>query len=137
MLRVYSGASTIVISLIYLVAQLVGAGGFVAILFGLPFVAAVLLAAVAVLAVLCLAKGGGLDAIYARAAAAHEFGSRLFALHGQKMDLFSTVSLVAGLTLGTLRDVFPEFMVILPGFSPAAGSQQHRRVHLSRHIDRL
>ena len=123
-LRVYSGASTIVISLIYLVAQLVGAGGLIAILFGLPFVAAVvivgalmavyvtfggmiattwvqvikaaiLLAAIAVLAVLCLAKGGGLEAIYARAEAAHELGAKLFALHGQKMDLFSTVSLVA------------------------------------------
>jgi len=130
-LRVYSGASTIVISLIYLVAQLVGAGGLIAILFGLPFVAAVvivgalmavyvtfggmiaatwvqvikaaiLLAAIAVLAVLCLAKGGGLEAIYARAEAAHELGAKLFALHGQKMDLFSTVSLVAGLSLGTM-----------------------------------
>ena len=130
-LRIYSGASTIVISLFYLVAQLVGAGGLIAILFGLPFVAAVvivgalmavyvtfggmlaatwvqvikaaiLLAAIAVLAALCLVQGGGLEGIYARAAGAHESGVQLFALHGQKLDLFSTVSLVAGLALGTM-----------------------------------
>jgi cation/acetate symporter len=130
-LRVYSGVSTITISLIYLVAQLVGAGGLISILFGLPFLAAVvivgalmavyvifggmvaatwvqvikasvLLAAIAVLAALCLVKGGGLSGIYERAAAAHALGPRLFALGGQKMGLFSTVSLVAGLALGTM-----------------------------------
>ncbi len=130
-LRIYSGVSTITISLFYLVAQLVGAGGLISILFGLPFLAAViivgalmaiyvtfggmiaatwvqvikaavLLAAIGLLAVLCLVKAGGLAPIYERAAAAHELGAGLFSLGGLKMDLFSTVSLVAGLALGTM-----------------------------------
>jgi cation/acetate symporter len=130
-LRIYSGFSTITISLIYLVGQLVGAGGLISILFGLPFLAAViivgvlmaiyvtlggmiaatwvqvikaavLLAAIAALAVLCLVRAGGLSEIYTRAAAVHELGPRLFSLGGLKMSLFSTVSLVAGLAFGTM-----------------------------------
>lgn len=130
-LRVYSGVSTIAISLLYLVAQLVGAGALISILFGLSFVTAavivgslmaiyvtfggmiaatwvqvikagVLLVAISLLTVLCLVKGGGLEGIYDRAAAVHGLGADLFSLGGLKMDLLSTVSLVAGLALGTM-----------------------------------
>ena len=130
-LRTYSGLSTIVISLIYLVAQMVGAGGLISILFGLPFEAAVvivgalmaiyvtfggmvaatwvqvikacvLIGAIFVLAVLCLVKSGGLGELYARAAEAHDLGPQLFQLGGQKMTPFSSISLFAGLVLGTM-----------------------------------
>lgn len=130
-LRVYSGISTITISLLYLVAQLVAAGGLIAVLFNLPFLAAVilvgvlmaiyvtyggmvaatwvqvikagvLLAAIAVLTLLCLIKTGGIATIYDRAAAVHAMGIGLFSLGGLKMDMFSTISLVAGLAFGTM-----------------------------------
>lgn len=130
-LRVYSGFSTIAISLIYLVGQMVGAGGLISILFGIPFLvaviivgalmaiyvtlggmiaatwvqvikAAVLLVAIGVLAILCLVKAGGISEIYSRAAAVHILGPRLFALGGLKMSPFSAVSLVAGLAFGTM-----------------------------------
>lgn len=130
-LRMYSGVSTITISFFYLVAQLVGAGGLISILFGIPFLgaviivgalmaiyvtfggmvaatwvqvikAAVLLATIVLLAILCLVKGGGLAEIYVRAASAHELGTQLFSLGNLEMDAFSTISLVAGLALGTM-----------------------------------
>jgi cation/acetate symporter len=130
-LRLFSGASTVVISILYLVGQLVGAGTLISALFGLSFGAAVLLVAVlmttyvtvggmlaatwvqiikacllvavvGLLAVLCVAKADGLTAIYAQAAAAHPLGWSLFTPGGSNTDLFSAVSLAFGLTAGML-----------------------------------
>lgn len=128
--RVYSGIRTIFISSLYLVAQLVGAASPISVLFGLFFIAsvvlvgvlmaiyvtfggmlaatwvqvikaAILLAAIAALATLCLLKGGGLSPIYTQAAATNALGVSLFSLVGLDMPLFSAVSLVAGLAFGT------------------------------------
>jgi cation/acetate symporter len=130
-MRVFSGISTIVISLIYLVAQLVGAGALIAVLFGLSFNHAVvivgalmaiyivfggmlaatwvqiikavlLLVGIVVLAGLSIQAGGGMGGLYDKAAAVHALGEQLFSFGGLKLDLFSTVSLAAGLTLGIL-----------------------------------
>lgn len=130
-LRVFSGINTITISLIYLVAQLVGAGLLISVLFGLTFEVAViivgvlmaiyvtfggmvaatwvqvikatiLIAAIGIMVVLCLVKGGGLSGIYTAAAEAHPLGERLFSLGNLDMGLFSTISLVVGLMLGTM-----------------------------------
>lgn len=130
-MRVFSGLATIVISLIYLVAQLVGAGALVSVLFGLGFNQAVvivgalmaiyitfggmlaatwvqiikavlLIAGVALLSALAVNHAGGVGALYDRAAAAHKLGEQLFHFGGMKLDLFSAVSLGVGLTLGVL-----------------------------------
>lgn len=130
-LRIFSGICTVIISLLYLVAQLVGAGGLIAVLFGIPFIAAVvlvgslmaiyvtyggmvaatwvqvikagiLLTAITVLALLCLLKAGSLENLYRQAEARHDLGSRLFALGGLKLSMFSSVSLVIGLSFGTM-----------------------------------
>ena len=130
-MRVFSGISTIVISLIYLIAQLVGAGALISVLFGLQFTHAVvivgalmavyivfggmlaatwvqiikavlLIVGIAVLTTLCVIHGGGLAGLYDRAAAAQHLGARLFQFGGMKLDLFSAVSLGAGLTLGVM-----------------------------------
>ncbi len=128
-MRVFSGLSTITISIIYLIAQLVGAGGLISILFGLSFNGAViivgilmaiyvafggmlaatwvqivkavlLVAATVLLTVLCLTESGGLGQLYDRAMAAHPLGAALLEPGGLHMDLFSAASLATGLVLG-------------------------------------
>jgi cation/acetate symporter len=130
-MRVFSGVSTIVISLIYLIAQLVGAGALVSVLFGLTFNVAVmivgalmaiyitfggmlaatwvqiikamlLIAGVALLSVLAIQHAGGTTQLFDQAAAVHKLGERLFHFGGMKLDLFNALSLGAGLTLGVL-----------------------------------
>ena len=130
-MRVFSGVSTIVISLIYLIAQLVGAGALVSVLFNLSFEHAVmivgalmaiyivfggmlaatwvqiikaclLVCGVVLLAVMSLTHAGGIAALYDRAAAVHKLGPALFHFGGMKLDLFSAVSLCVGLTLGVM-----------------------------------
>jgi cation/acetate symporter len=130
-MRVFSGVATIVISLIYLVAQLVGAGALVSVLFGLGFEQAVvivgalmaiyitfggmlaatwvqiikallLIAGVVVLAALSINHAGGVGAMFDKAAAVHKLGERLFHFGGMKLDLFSATSLGVGLVLGVL-----------------------------------
>jgi cation/acetate symporter len=131
MLRLYAGVSTIVISIFYLVGQLVGAGGLVSILFGLPFAWAValvgvlmtiyvsvggmvaatwvqiikallLIVTVAALGATALAKAGGIGALYDQAAAAHPLGAAMFMPGAGKLDLFSAVSLAFGMSVGIL-----------------------------------
>ncbi len=130
-MRVYSGISTIVISLIYLIAQLVGAGALISILFGLSFThaviivgalmaiyitfggmlaatwvqiikAALLVCGVIALSVITVHSAGGVGALYDRAAAAHALGEKLFQFGGMKLNAFSAISLAAGLSLGIL-----------------------------------
>jgi cation/acetate symporter len=130
-MRVFSGVSTIVISLIYLIAQLVGAGALVSILFDLSFDHAVmivgalmaiyivfggmlaatwvqiikaclLIAGVVLISAMSISHAGGFGALYDKAAAIHRLGPALFHFGGMKLDLFSSVSLAVGLTLGVL-----------------------------------
>ena len=130
-MRVFSGVSTIVISLIYLIAQLVGAGALISVLFGLSFTHAVLIVGalmaiyitfggmlaatwvqiikavlliigVLVLCALTVRAGGGLGGLYARAEAAHHLGANLFQFGGMKLSPFSAISLAVGMTLGIL-----------------------------------
>ncbi|MEI9965575.1 MAG: hypothetical protein WDM92_13815 [Caulobacteraceae bacterium] len=103
-MRVFSGVSTIVISLIYLIAQLVGAGALISVLFGLSFDHAViivgalmaiyitfggmlaatwvqiikavlLMLGVIALSVLCIRAGGSVGGLYDKAAAVHALGA--------------------------------------------------------------
>ena len=130
-MRVFSGVSTIVISLIYLIAQLVGAGALVSVLFGLTFntsvmivgalmavyivfggmlaatwvqiiKACLLMVGVVIISAMCISHAGGLEALFAKAAAAHPAGGGPFHFGGMKLDPFSAVSLTVGLTLGVL-----------------------------------
>ena len=130
-MRVFSGVSTIAISLIYLIAQLVGAGALISVLFGISFTPAVaiigalmaiyivfggMLAAtwvqiikavlltvgVLVLTIAAVSAGGGIGGIYTKAAAVHALGAQLFQFGGLKLGLFSAVSLTTGLALGVL-----------------------------------
>ena len=130
-MRAFSGVSTIVISLLYLLAQLVGAGALISVLFGLSFNASViivgalmaiyitfggmlaatwvqiikavlLVCAIIALSGFAIVHAGGLGGLYDRAAAIHPLGERLFQFGGMKYDLFSAVSLAVGMTLGIL-----------------------------------
>ena len=130
-MRVFSGVSTIVISLIYLIAQLVGAGALVSVLFGLTFnlsvivvgalmaiyivfggmlaatwvqiiKACLLMVGVVVISVMAVNHAGGLAAMFAKAGAMHPGGAGLYHFGGMKLDLFSAVSLTVGLALGVL-----------------------------------
>ena len=130
-MRVFSGVSTIAISLIYLIAQLVGAGALISVLFGIAFTPAVIIVGalmaiyivfggmlaatwvqiikavlltvgVLVLTVAAISAGGGVGGLYAKAAAVHALGAHLFQFGGMKLGLFSAVSLTTGLALGVL-----------------------------------
>ncbi|WP_336971194.1 cation acetate symporter [Sphingobium aromaticiconvertens] len=120
-MRMVIGLCTIVISLINLVAQLVGAGALISIVFGLPFnlavvivaalmtgyvafggmlaatwvqiiKAVILIAMIAVLAGLCIWKAGGYGALFDMAEASA--GSRkMLEFGGLKLGLFGAISL--------------------------------------------
>jgi cation/acetate symporter len=130
-LRALSGVSTIVVSLMFLVAQLIGAGSLISVLFGVSFPvavvvitvlmtvyvgfggmlaatwvqiikAAMLVAVVIVLTGVCLVVGGGPRAIYERAAEVHPLGWGLFRPGSSSTDLFSALSLGISTTVGSL-----------------------------------
>ncbi len=130
-MRVFAGVSTIVISLLYLIGQMVGAGTLIGALFGIPFgwaviivgllmttyvaaggmlaatwvqiiKAGMLVVLVVTLAVLCLVATGGPSALYAKAAAVHQAGRGLFTPGISKTDLFSSISLGFGMSVGML-----------------------------------
>jgi cation/acetate symporter len=130
-MRVFSGVSTIVISLIYLIAQLVGAGALVSVLFGLTFnlsviivgalmaiyivfggmlaatwvqiiKACLLMIGVVVISAMSIAHAGGLAMLFAQASALHHGGTGLYRFGGMKLDPFSAISLTVGLTMGVL-----------------------------------
>jgi cation/acetate symporter len=125
-LRLFSGLNTITISLVYLVAQMVGAGSLTSLLFGLSFSSAVMIVgalmaiyvavggmlaatwvqivkavmlatAVCGLAMLAVFHGGGLAALYGRAARVYPG----LGLPGDAhLSLFSSISLGFGMVLG-------------------------------------
>jgi cation/acetate symporter len=125
-LRLFSGLTTVVISLFYLLAQMVGAGTLIAALFHMPFLAAVcivgalmaiyvavggmlaatwvqivkaglLVCAVTALAAICLVKSNGLAHLYAEIAPVQ---ARLLQPGGMKLDPLSAVSLGLGMVVG-------------------------------------
>ena len=130
-LRIYIGLSTITISIAYLIAQLVGAGMLIAILFGLQFEWAVLIVGVlmtvyvafggmlaaswvqiikaglligtvAIICVLAVVGAGGVGALYERAASVFPQGAELFTFGGLNLSMLSTISLVVGVAAGTM-----------------------------------
>ena len=129
-LRMFAGWSTVIISIIYLVGQLVGSGVLISGLFGIDFsiavitvgilmtfyvavggmlaatwvqiIKAVLLVAIIVLlAVLCLVRIPASE-LYDQAASAHKLGGGLFGAGQSKLDLFSAASLAFGMSIGML-----------------------------------
>jgi cation/acetate symporter len=125
-LRLFSGLTTIVISLFYLLAQMVGAGTLIAALFHMPFLFAVsivgvlmavyvavggmlaatwvqivkaglLLCAVTALAAICVMKAGGLAGLYQSVAPAT---AHLLQPGGMKLDPLSAISLGLGMVVG-------------------------------------
>lgn len=128
--RAYAALGTLTVSLFYLIAQVVGAGGLVQVLFGMSYQAAVLIVGVlmvtyvafggmlattwvqitkavllaigvALLALLVLAESGfSLAALYERAASEHAQGAALFAPGGLEPGPLSALSLAVGLVFG-------------------------------------
>jgi cation/acetate symporter len=129
--RIIAGVNTLVIVLFYLIAQLVGAGKLIELLFGLPFYAAVAIVGVLMVAyvafggmlattwvqiikavllltgsvlmsVLILSRFGfSLEALFARAVALHSKGQAIMAPGGLVKDPVSAISLGLALIFGT------------------------------------
>jgi cation/acetate symporter len=129
--RLVAGLNTLVIVLFYLIAQMVGAGKLIELLFGLPYAAAVVLVGVlmmayvafggmrattwvqiikavlllsgsALMSVLILARFGfSPEALFARAVAAHPKGQAIMAPGGLVRDPVSAISLGLALIFGT------------------------------------
>lgn len=130
--RVVLGACTIAISLINLVAQMVGAGGLISIVFGLPFNSAVLIVGtlmtiyvafggmlaatwvqiikagilvgtVIVLSILCISEAGGLGALYTMADTLQANGQNsLYEFGALNHGVFSAVSLAFASVAGMM-----------------------------------
>ena len=131
-LRLFAAASTITVSVIYLVGQLVGAGSLISLLFGLNYAISVILVGllmviyvagggmlaatwvqivkavmliviVAVIGAMCVAKAGSLAAVYTLAAQAHPLGAGgLYVPGAGDTDMFSAVSLAFGTSVGLM-----------------------------------
>lgn len=130
-LRIVLGVCVVTVSLIYLVAQLVGAGALISLVFGLKFNVAVtivgvlmavyvsfggmlaaswvqiikavlLIAMVGLLAALALRMSGGLGDLYVKAAARLAAKPSVFAFGTLDLSLFSSVSLLVTGVLGTI-----------------------------------
>lgn len=129
-IRIIGALSALAVTLMYLVGQMLGVGGLVEIMFGIPYEAAVCI--VGVLMVLYVALGGmlattwvqltkalllcfgvslvallalshtgfSLDALYARARDAHRMGGRLFQPGGLGLSPLEGASLAMALILG-------------------------------------
>ncbi len=126
---IFSGICTLVLSEMYIVAQLVASGTLFALLLGIPYFASVvavgalvsiyvgfggmlattwvqitkailLVLGVLLLAVLCLYQAGGIEPLYERAHVA--FGPGLGDFTNLKLSFFSQASLGAGLMLGMM-----------------------------------
>jgi len=129
-MRIFAGTAALVSAIMYLVAQMVGAGGLIHVLFAIPYPYSVGL--VGVLMVLYVAFGGMLattwvqitkavllmlgvtymavavlvyfdfsfSALYQQAAGNHPDGRLLLGPGGLKLGFFSGLSLVVGLTFG-------------------------------------
>lgn len=130
-MRIVLGICTITISIINLVAQMVGAGGLISIVFGLNFESAViivgtlmtiyvafggmlaatwvqiikavfLVGSVILLSILCVVHAGGMGELYAMAAEANTNSRSLFNFGNLDLGLYSSASLTLGLMLGMM-----------------------------------
>lgn len=129
-IRVIGALSGLAVTLMYLIGQMLGVGGLIEILFGIPYEAAVVL--VGILMVLYVAVGGmlattwvqitkaiilvmgvsllallalahtqfSLDELYARASAAHKLGAALHQPGGMNLTAIESASLSLALILG-------------------------------------
>jgi len=128
--RAYAAVSTLMISLFYLVAQVVGAGALIEAVFGIDYTAAVLIVGtlmaiyvafggmlattwvqivkavllsigVGLLALLVMAESGfSFETLYGAAAANHSDGAAILAPGGIVPDMFDALSLAMGLVFG-------------------------------------
>ncbi len=129
-MRVLAAVSALAVTMMYLIVQLVGAGGLIQILFGIPYKAAVIIVGALmvtyvafggmlattwvqiikatlmflglfILSVLALAQTGfSLDALYAKAASIHQLGPALFQPGGLNLSTAQAASLSIALALG-------------------------------------
>lgn len=129
-IRVFAAISALAVILMYLISQMIGAGGLIEILFGIPYstsviivgvlmityvsfggmlattwvqvVKAILLVfALAFLSFLALAEVGfNLDTLYAKASSVHSLGRKLFQPGGMNMGPVAVISLAIALAFG-------------------------------------
>ena len=129
-IRILAALSSLAVSLMYMIIQMVGAGGLIQILFGIPYVYAIVI--VGSLMVIYVAFGGmlattwvqitkailmflglftmamlalsqmgwSLDALYAKAASVHKLGEGLFQPGGLKLSTAQAASLSMAIALG-------------------------------------
>ena len=129
-IRIIGALSALAVTLMYLVGQMLGVGGLVEIMFGIPYDAAVVIVGVlmviyvtfggmlattwvqltkamlltfgvSLVAILALSRVGfSLDALYAQASAAHKMGGRLLQPGGLGLSPIEGASLAMALILG-------------------------------------
>jgi cation/acetate symporter len=129
-IRIVAALNALAVTLVYLIAQMLGAGGLIEILFGIPYPAAVviigtlmviyvafggmlattwvqltkamiLVFGIALLALLALTQVGySLDELYERAAATHKLGLKLFQPGSLGLSAFDGISLSLAIALG-------------------------------------
>jgi len=129
-IRIVAALNALAVTLVYLIAQMLGAGGLIEILFGIPYPLAVvivgglmvtyvafggmlattwvqltkamvLVLGIVLLAVLAMSQVDfSLDGLYAKAAATHQLGLRLFQPGGLGLSPFDGFSLSLAIALG-------------------------------------
>lgn len=129
-IRIFAAVSALAVTLMYLITQMLGAGGLIEILFGIPYSAAVviigtlmvvyvafggmlattwvqltkamlLVFGLSLLAFLALGQTGfSIEELYTRAAKIHELGDKLFQPGGLGLSVLEGVSLTLAITLG-------------------------------------
>jgi cation/acetate symporter len=129
-IRILAAFSSLAVTLMYMIIQMVGAGGLIQILFGIPYTYAVIivgslmviyvafggmlattwvqiikailmLSGLAVMSVLALAHvGWNLDELYSRAASVHKLGEGLFQPGGLNLSVAQAASLSLAIALG-------------------------------------
>jgi cation/acetate symporter len=130
-MRIFSSISALAVTLMYLIGQMIGAGGLIEILFGIPYTYAVILIgglmvvyvafggmlattwvqiikaivlvfAMVLLSTMVLAEAGfSLGNLYGKAEAVHKLGRDLFLPGGMNMSTLAAASLAIALILGT------------------------------------
>ena len=129
-IRVIAALAALAVTLMYLIAQMIGAGGLIQILFGIPYNVSVIIVgglmviyvafggmlattwvqiikagllfwALAVMSIMALAETGfSLNELYARAAAVHKLGADLFQPGGLGLTQGQTISLALAIAIG-------------------------------------
>lgn len=129
-IRIVGAVSALAVTLMYLIGQMLGAGGLIEILFGIPYnISVIIIGALMVIYVafggmlattwvqlikafiltggmmfvsfLCLAQTGfSMDTLYARAGEVHALGASLFLPGGMKLSSIEATSLLLAFVLG-------------------------------------